>query len=409
MSFKPIIFILSAVSFLLFSCSKKSPDHSSFEAADSLISAAMDDSLFAGAVLLAGSSNGILHHNAFGYATRYDSTLAEIPRPEIMTPDHIFDLASLTKVLATTYGLMVLHSRDLFDINDPVSAYLPEFSSPEKEAITIGQLLRHRSGLIPWHPAYYVAETPEERLAFIASHPLNSPPGEERRYSDFGFMVLGDIIEKISGMPLEQFLMKEIYGPLGLSSTTYNPDSRHFEYLVSTSHGNPFEKKMVHENEFGYRIDIDPETWDGWRTHTLRGEVNDGNAFYAQQGIAGHAGLFSTAKEIHMLLSVLLNDGFVNGTQLIKPETVELFLTPDSDGQALGWLMNPGYIHGKNLPEGSFGHTGFTGTHIIASPKTDRILVLLTNRQHIGPDESGNYPNLRPLREELSSLLLNTE
>lgn len=409
MSFKSVIFILSTISLLLPSCSNQHPNHQLFKSADLLISTAMDDSLFAGAVLLVGTSNDILHHKAVGYATRYDSTITEISNPEIMRPDHIFDLASLSKVLATTYGLMVLHSQGLFNIDDPVSTYLPEFQSGEKKMITIEQLLRHTSGLTPWYPTYYVAKTSEERLAFIASQPLNSPPGTERRYSDFGFMILGDIIEKISGVPLDQFLMKQVYSPLGLSSTTFTPNSEHFNHIVSTSHGNPFEKKMIQDDEFGYRIDIDPTSWNAWRTHTLRGEVNDGNAFYTHQGVAGHAGLFSTAKDIHSLLSVLLNDGFANNSQLINPKTIELFLTPDSNGQALGWLMNADYIHGKNLPDGSFGHTGFTGTQIIISPKTNRIVVLLTNRQHVGVDKSGNYPNLRPLREELSSMLLNAE
>lgn len=391
---------------MMAACSGSDDDKDHFRQADSLITDAMNDTLFTGAVLLVGSSESILHEQAFGYATLYDSTLSQTSEPELMTSDHLFDLASLTKVLATTYGLMVLHSREAFEIGDPVSQYIPEFKTADKEKITIEQLLRHTSGLIPWYPSYYVAGNAKERLQWISEYPLNNLPGEKRRYSDFGFMVLGDLIEALSGKPIDQFLKSEVYRPLGLSSTLFNPDTSRFFSIVSTSHGNPFEKKMVYDDDFGYTIDLNPESWDGWRLNTLRGEVNDGNAWYTHGGVAGHAGLFSTASEIYTLLNVLLNNGEWNGEQVVEPETMELFLTSDSRGQALGWSMNESWIQGKNLPESSYGHTGFTGTNLIVSPETGRLFILLTNRQHAGPGDEGSYPNLRPLREELSDILL---
>jgi CubicO group peptidase (beta-lactamase class C family) len=366
----------------------------------------MNDSLFTGAVLLVGSSDSILHQQAFGYATLYDSTFSQISEPELMTSDHLFDLASLTKVLATTYGLMVLHSRDAFEISDSVSQYIPEFKTADKEQITIEQLLRHTSGLIPWYPSYYVANNGQERLEWISEYPLNNLPGEKRSYSDFGFMVLGDLVEVLSGQQLDQFLLTEVYHPMKLTSTLFNPDTAQHQHIVSTSHGNPFEKKMVNDEDFGYTIDLDPDSWDGWRTNTLRSEVNDGNAWYTHGGVAGHAGLFSTASEIYTLLKVLLNNGEWNEEQVIIPETIELFLAADSSGQALGWMMNESWIHGRNLSEKSYGHTGFTGTNLIVNPDTDRLYILLTNRQHAGPNREGGYPNLRPIREELSEILL---
>jgi len=395
---------------LVVSCSKQDIVYDtpieSLEKADKLISTALDDSLFTGAVLLVGSSDSILHEQAFGHANLYDSTLARITDPDVMTTEHLFDLASLTKVLATTYGLMVLHSRNTFEIDDTVSQYLPDFKTGDKEQITIEQLLRHTSGLIPWYPSYYVAESPDERLEWIADYPLNSDPGENRSYSDFGFMILGDLIEVLSGKSLDQYLADDVYHPLGLRSALFNPDTTSFPNIVSTSHGNPFEKKMVNEDDFGYTIDIDPDVWNQWRTYTLKGEVNDGNSWYTHGGVAGHAGLFSTASDIYTLLQILLNGGELNGEEVIEPETIKLFLTPDSDGQALGWMMNESWIHGKNLPENSYGHTGFTGTNLVVSPDTDRIYILLTNRQHAGPNRDGSYPNLRPLREKLSKVLL---
>jgi CubicO group peptidase (beta-lactamase class C family) len=134
--------------------------------------------------------------------------------------------------------------------------------------------------------------------------------------------------------------------------------------------------------------------------------VNDGNAWYTHGGVAGHAGLFSNTSEIYSLLQVLLNNGTYNGRQIMNPETIELFLTPDQNGQSLGWITNNNWIHGKNLPENSFGHTGFTGTNLVVSPDTDRLYVLLTNRQHGGPGTDGSYPDLRPLREKLTETLL---
>jgi CubicO group peptidase (beta-lactamase class C family) len=400
-------FILLGNLFLLLSCSKNEGiKHQTFEKADALIAKALDDSIFTGAVLLVGSTDSILHEKAYGYATLYDSAFSEISVPDVMTTEHLFDLASLTKVLATTYGLMALHSEGAYDIDDPVAQYIPEFKAEGKDQITIEHLLRHTSGLIPWHPSYYVAKSAQERLEWISEYPLNSKPGEDRRYSDFGFMVLGDLVEVLSGKSLERYLEDDVYRPLGLHSTLFNPDISRFPNVVSTSHGNPFEKKMVHDDDFGYTIDIDPDSWSGWRTYTLKGEVNDGNAWYTHGGVAGHAGLFSNTSEIYSLLQVLLNNGTYNGRQIMNPETIELFLTPDQNGQSLGWITNNNWIHGKNLPENSFGHTGFTGTNLVVSPDTDRLYVLLTNRQHGGPGTDGSYPDLRPLREKLTETLL---
>jgi serine-type D-Ala-D-Ala carboxypeptidase len=391
--------------FLVISCEVEPPLEQQYLQADERIEADLKDSLFVGAVLLVGNSDEILHHSAFGYADRYNFHGEVIDNPEEMTTDHLFDLASLTKVLATTFGLMILHDQNLFDVEDPVSLYLPEFDTPDKRSITISQLLRHTSGLMQWFPSYYVAETPEDRLQFTANEPMLGSPGETRRYSDYGFMVLGDLIERVSGQPLDLFLEESIFGPMGLSSTVFNPDVTRYPKISATSHGNPFEKKMVYDDDFGYTVDVDPESWSGWREYTLRGEVNDGNAFYTQRGVAGHAGLFSTAEEVYKLLNVMLNAGKFQDLELFSRNTMDLFLTEDSHGHGLGWMMTPGSLHARNLPEGSFGHTGFTGTNIVVSPENNRIMIFLTNRQHVGVDEEGNYPNLRKIREDLSEII----
>ena len=399
---------IGLILFVAISCEFEDSLQQQREDSAELITTALDDSMFAGAVLLVGSSSEILVQESFGYADRYNADLNEIEQPVPMTNEHRFDVASLTKVLATTYGLMLLDSRGEIDPDDPVHSYIPGFDEGDKEQMTIRHLLTHTSGLMQWFPSYYVAENPKERQAYTAAQDLVGTVGDERRYSDYGFMLLGDIIEQITEQPLNKYLEDEVYGPMGLHQTEFNPDLES-ENIVATSHGNPFEKKMVHDDDFGYTIDIDPAIWDGWRNYTLKGEVNDGNAFHTHDGVAGHAGLFSSADEVYRLLAVLLNGGFHGDLQLFSQETIYRFLEKDEHGEGLGWMMTESSLHGKNLPEDSFGHTGFTGTNIVVSPQSDRIMVLLTNRQHPGVDEDGNYPNLRNLREELSSIWMNAE
>lgn len=382
-----------AAGLLFSSCSQQS-----FSSADKQIESALKDSLFTGAVFLAGSADEIIHQRAFGYASVFDGRGEQLKNPERMTTNHVFDLASLTKVLATTYAAMLLYDRGDIHIDDPVSEYLPAFKTKDKEAITIRHLLTHTSGLVQWYPTYYVAENAEERLEFISSQPLISPVGEQRNYSDIGFMVLSDVIVQVTGQPFEQFVNLNIYQPLNLTSTSFNPDPE-VSSLVSTSLGNPFERKMILDDNFGYQISLDTE-WDNWRDYVLKGEVNDGNAFYTHQGVAGHAGLFSAAGDIYKLVSVLMNNGRHHDTQFLEPETVKLFLTKDEFNNGLGWVMDY-----NNLPEDSFGHTGFTGTSIIASPGKNLVVILLTNRQHVGVNEEGIYPDLTELRAELASIL----
>lgn len=378
-----------------------------FATADSLIQSALDDSLFAGAVFLAGTSQEILYEKAYGYATLFDHERKRLENPEVMRTEHLFDLASLTKIFATTFGLMVLHSDGQIDIDAPVYRYLPGFDVPDKREITIRHLLTHSSGLMQWYPTYYVAESSAERLEFTIIEPLKWPVGEQRRYSDLGFMVLGDVIEAVAGKPLDEFVQERIFRPAGLSSARFKPDTSTVSRIVSTSYGNPFEKKMVADPDFGYRIGIDAEAWNGWRDDVLRGEVNDGNAFHTQQGVAGHAGLFSTASDLYTLLTTMLNDGEIGGRSLFGPKTIELFTEKDAFGNGLGWMMDAGSlnIEDEEYAEGIFGHTGFTGTNILISPEDDLILILLTNRQHMGVNENGTYPGLRELREKLAALM----
>ena len=155
---------------------------------------------------------------------------------------------------------------------------------------------------------------------------------------------------------------------------------------------------MVHDPNFGYAVDGDADAWAGWREYTLSGEVNDGNAFHAFEGEAGHAGLFSTAAELQILLQLLLDRGEHGGRRHVSAEVVDLFLAPTGDGQALGWQV-PDYA-----PAGSFSHTGFTGTYVLGVPAEGIALVLLTNRQNLGVDGRGRYPDVGELQRAVSAL-----
>ena len=374
-------------------------------AADSLVSLWVDEERIPGAVLLVARDGEVVHRAAYGLASVEDA----IP----MTESTVFDLASVTKVMATTYALMLLVDRGLVEIEAPVAEYLPDFSGDGRERITVRHLLTHRSGLPQWVPTYYHAADRDQAYDYVRSLPLAWPVGEERHYSDLGFMLLGRLVEEVSGQSLDDYVRSEIYGPLGLGRTGFRPvgdtgsadvtadgadaTSTRQDGYARTSRGNPFERRMVHDPDFGYQIEGDPDSWAEWRTDWLDGEVNDGNAFHAFRGVAGHAGLFSTADELGVLLQVMLDAGRYEGRQVVSSETIEAFLAPTGDRQALGWQL-PGYG-----PGGSFGHTGFTGTFVLGVPTERLALVLLTNRQNFGVDEDTQYPDVGPLQRAVTA------
>jgi len=370
-------------------------------AIDSLIQQEIEANHIPGAVIQVKKGGRILHNAAYGHARKYNYNLEPFENPVKMTTSHLFDLASLTKVCATTFGIMKLVDEGVIALDDPIGEYLPEFSDGEKSAITIRHLLTHTSGLPQWVPTYYHASNRKERYDYIAQLPLKWSVGQGRHYSDLGFMLLGDIIEQVSAKRLDAYLQETIYGPLGLQNTAFNPLLKGYDRIAATSHGNPFEKQMVYDDEFGYSVDVEPQSWDGWRAYTLRGEVNDGNAWYANGGVAGHAGLFATASDLQRLVDLLLQDGQANGTQFLSSAVIDTFLTKDRHGNGLGWAMDPDIISAEGSPAGTFGHTGFTGTNIVAVPADTLSIILLTNRQHVGRQENGYYYDLGPLRQAI--------
>ena len=380
--------------------------------ADSAVADWVDAGRVTGAVLRVTRGGEVEWEQSSGFAERFDfgvgqyppsfdaaapgAGLSGLPTPVPMTVATVFDLASVTKVMATTMAMMVLTDRGDIDLEAPVSRYLTDFAGGGKEAITITHLLTHRSGLEQWKPTYYHADNADEAYAYIRELPLAWTPGAERHYSDFGFILLGRIVEHVSGKPLNDFVADEVYTPLGLRTTGYLPTRGPY---ATTSHGNPFERRMVYEADFGYQIEGDPTAWDDWREYSLTGEVNDGNAHHAFGGVAGHAGLFSTASDLSVLLELLLDDGRHGDGAFISDDVIDRFLATTGNDQALGW-QNPPYAL-----EGSFGHTGFTGTFVMGVPSQDLAIVLLTNRQNGGVDAGGEYPDVGTLQRAVVEAL----
>lgn len=369
---------------------------------DSILQSKVNLDEIPGAVIEIKKGGNVIYARAFGYAQKYDFDHNLLNPPEKMTSDHLFDIASLTKVVGTTTSIMLLADRGKLSVDDRAGKYIKAFNTPEKKSITIRNLLTHSAGLYEWYPLYYRASTKEETYRLIAELPLKFPVGGQRRYSDLGFVILGQIIEIVSGMPLEKFELENIFLPLHMANTTYNPLKRgNFTKIAATSHGNPYEKRMVYDSTLGYKIkEIDPRSWNGWRNYTLRGEVNDGNAWYANGGISGAAGLFSNISDLQILADMLMNKGKTGSLRFLSEKTIDTFLTKDKFKNGLGWMMDTENSFMKNAPEGSFGHTGFTGTSITVIPEYGLSEILLINRQNTGL-LNGDYYNVAPLRARI--------
>lgn len=367
---------------------------------DSILQTKVNLDEIPGAVIQIKIGDQLLYKHAYGYEQKYDFNHQLLNPPDSMTINSLFDIASLTKVIGTTTSVMLLVDRGLLRVEDPVCKYIKAFNTSEKKEITIRNLLTHTAGLYEWYPLYYRASNKNESYKLIGELPLQFPVGEQRRYSDLGFVLLGEIIEIVSGLPLDKFMQKNIFMPLQMSSTAYNPlSTANFKNIAATSHGNPYEKRMVYDSTLGFKIkEINPRQWNGWRNYTLRGEVNDGNAWYANGGISGAAGLFSTVDDLQKLVDMLIRKGNAGSVQLISEKTVQLFLTQDKFKNGLGWMMDPDNSFMKNGPEGTFGHTGFTGPSITVVPEYNLSVILLINRQNTGLLSNGDYYNVSPIR-----------
>jgi CubicO group peptidase (beta-lactamase class C family) len=330
---------------------------------DSIMDKYISQKLFPGAVAFVARGGKIVKHTAYGNSAIYtDGEFTEMENPIAMRGDTIFDLASISKIF-TSVAAMQLYEKGLFKLDDPVAKYIPEFAANGKEQVTIRQLLTHTSGFTAWIPLYSQGSTREDRLQIVFKQGLANPPGTKYEYSDLNMITVGALIERLSGQRQDEFVNEHITEPLGMKDTMYNPPVSLKNRIAATEYQSTPNRGLV------------------W------GQVHDENA-WSLDGVAGHAGVFSTAEDLAKLAHIFINDGKYAGKSILKPETVKLLLENQNDrfpgdDHGLGWELGQGWYMDA-LSEGtySFGHTGYTGTSIVVSPHNKTVAILLTNRVH---------------------------
>jgi len=316
-----------------------------------------------GAVVLVGQGNQVLYRKALG-------SRAVTPAREPMTTDTIFDIASLTKVVATAPAVLALVDDRKLDLDAPLGRYLKEFRGPQLTWLTVRRVLTHTAGFADLPSSEAIAKGFPEGMRLLAAGVSKPSPTAPFHYSDTGFIVLAELVRRVSGEPLDRFTRKRFYGPLGMRETTFNPPA-------------------------AWRARIAPtEVFQG---QMLRGVVHDPRARQLH-GVAGHAGLFSTADDLGRFCRMLLGDGMAGGRRYLSSASVHAMFAPSGAGEAtrgLGWDMASGYSRtlGSFFPVGSVGHTGFTGTSIWMDPPTRTYAIILTNRVH--PAGNGSVVELR--------------
>jgi len=307
---------------------------------------------FPGAAVIVGRKGSTVLDEGFGTLSWND------PGEPVDSHETLYDLASLSKVVGTTTAVMILYDEKKLDLDSPVIRYLPTFGDGGlKDNVTIRELLTHTSGLPAGRDIYRIAHSPIEARAALLATPLDYPPGQKYVYSDLGADVLGLVVEVVAGETLDSFLERRVFGPLGMAQTFYRP-----------------------ADSVKYRTA--PTAVDPPRGYPIRGEVHDENA-WAMGGVAGHAGLFSTASDLAVFAQMMLNGGEYNGVQIVSKPTVELFTKRAFGHRALGWDTADGsFGSGRYLGPNAYGHTGFTGTSIWIDPDRQMFMILLTNRIH---------------------------
>ncbi|RYM05804.1 class A beta-lactamase-related serine hydrolase [Sporolactobacillus sp. THM7-7] len=331
---------------------------------DKDIDLAIENRVMPGAVVMVVRRGAIAKWKSYGYAARYtDSNFTEMDHLIKMRTDTIFDLASLSKLFTAT-AVMQLWDQGAFSLDDPGAKYLPEFSANGKENVTIKQLLTHTSGFRPDPPRhlYEIEGTRENRLNYVLKQPLTEKPGTHDVYSDINYIALGVLVERLTGQREDQYIRDHISEPLNMKDTMYNPP-RNLKVRVAATESQP---------------------WTG--REMIWGEVHDENA-WALDGVAGHAGLFSSAHDLAVFGQMMLNHGIYAGKCVLSQKAVQLIKTnwneafPGQD-HGLGWELSQGWYMDALADLHTIGHTGYTGTSIVVSPNNNTIVILLTNRVH---------------------------
>ena len=322
---------------------------------DSILARAIRDSVAPGAALAVGRHGRLVHLRGYGRLDWASDAAAA-------SESSLYDLASLTKVIATTTAAMILEEEGRLVLDSAVRAYLPEFDAPDKAPITVRMLLTHRGGLEAYAPLWRTLRGRNAYVAEINRRPLRSLPGTATVYSDWDMVLLGLVIERITCSTLDQFTASRVFTPLGMLNTRFTPDT----------------------TDIGLRARIASTARDTLRGGVLRGIVHDGNA-WALGGVSGHAGLFSTARDVAVFAQMLLDGGWMDTVRIVRPAAIARWTSPQGPdaSRALGWdtpAMNSSA--GRFFSPRSLGHTGFTGTSVWIDPERGLFVVLLMNRVH---------------------------
>lgn len=329
---------------------------------------------YAGAVGLMGHRGALVAREVCGHALRYATGDTELPREQWVPTRRstIYDLASVSKLFTSLVAVQLIEEGRV-RLEDPVARHLPEFGAAGKEAVTVQHLLTHTSGFVPTLPLWSDWDTKEERIAAVMSEPLDDPPGTTYRYSDLNLIALGCLVERLRGQPLDRVVRQRITGVLGLRDTGYNPGRA--DRCAATEYQADPARGMV------------------------RGEVHDENA-WSLGGVAGHAGVFSTADDLAVLAQALLDGGAYRGRRILTRESVELLITnftPEfpEDSHGLGFELDQPWYMGEMSSPRTAGHTGYTGTSIVIDFSSRSFAILLTNRVH----PSRDWGSINPARE----------
>jgi CubicO group peptidase (beta-lactamase class C family) len=330
-----------------------------------VLETAIADSVFPGAQIAIVRNDTLIASRSFGRQT-YD-----LDSPAI-TPATIYDLASVTKVAATTVTAMQLWENDKIKLDIPVKSYLPEFTGSAKDSVTMRHLLTHSAGAHWWVDLWNKAQNKEEALNYIYQLPLDYTPGDSMIYSDLGLILIGQILETVTGKPVDRLAAEMIYKPMGMDNTMFNPPKDLLSRIAPTEIGGSMNRGLIH------------------------GDVHDENAFFFN-GVAPHAGLFSTAEDFAALAQMLLNGGIYKHHRFFSPHTIKYWTSrqniPEGSERALGWdtPSDHGSSAGDSFSGGSFGHLGFTGTSLWIDPNRKIAIILLTNRVYPTRERGGMY------------------
>ena len=345
---------------------------------DLVMSVGIEQGIFPGGVVLVRHRNEVVLHEAYGYSLTHLDAQTLSSEPVVTSRDTTYDLASITKVFTATC-VMQLVDEGKVRLDDTLVTLLPEFGAGSKPEITVRQLLAHTSGL-PRLQLWEQASTYDARVEKILALTPEVTPGSRFEYSDVNYLVLGELLERIDGRPLDQVVGTRVVDLLGLRQTRFGPLSVRTANVAATEDESSVGRGMVH------------------------GEVHDENA-WSLGGIAGHAGLFGTAQDVSVFGQVYLNGGTFAGAKLLNSETVAEMTrnqVGDLDRRGLGWQLNAPYYMSDIAAARAYGHTGFTGTSIVIEPSRQLVVVLLTNRVH--PTRHG--PNVDSVRRAVADAVL---